>query len=207
RTWPDMSLRERLGAMVVAVGLVTVAAGCTAKGAAANADSSTAASPSVDASAEGGSVTTAQDSGAIEDTAMPAMSGESLLLRMEHLLEAISQNNAELASDVLFPRDAYVSSKDVNDPQSAWDNKVRGAFRRSIERLHKRTKGVERAKFVSFELGHALVQITPKKKDFKKQLWRVKHSKLSFTIDGKLRHLDIAEMTAWRGDWYITRLR
>ena len=60
---------------------------------------------------------------------------------------------------------------------------------------------------MSFELGHSVVQITPKKRDFKKPLWRVKHSKLTFTIDGKTRHLDIAEMTAWRGAWYVTRLR
>jgi hypothetical protein len=35
----------------------------------------------------------------------------------------------------------------------------------------------------------------------------VKHSKLAFTIEGKIRHLEIAEMTAWRGAWYVTRLR
>ena len=57
------------------------------------------------------------------------------------------------------------------------------------------------------ELGRSIVQITPKNKDFKKPLWRVKHSKLTFMIDGKERHLDIAEMTAWRGAWYVTRLR
>ena len=82
-----------------------------------------------------------------------------------------------------------------------------GGYRRAIERTHKRTKGIAHAKFVSFELGHAMQQVPPKKKDFKKPLWRVKHSKLTFMIDGKTRHLDVAEMTAWRGNWYVTRLR
>ncbi len=149
----------------------------------------------------------AGDGNGYEDTAMPASSGEDLQNRMRHLLEAISQNNADLASDALFPRDAYVAVRDSADPRKAWDKKVSGGFRRSVERMHKRIKGAQRARFVSFELGHSVVQITPKKRDFKKPLWRVKHSKLTFTIDGKLRHLDIAEMTAWRGAWYVTRLR
>jgi hypothetical protein len=109
--------------------------------------------------------------------------------------------------DALFPRDGYIAARDTADPQKAWDKKVSAAYRRGIERSHKRAKGIEHAKFVSFELGHSMQQIPPKKKDFKKPLWRVKHSKLSFTIDGKQRHIDIAEMTAWRGAWYVTRLR
>ena len=145
--------------------------------------------------------------GGFDDTAMPASSGEDLTMRMRHLLEAISQNNPDLASDALFPRDGYVAVRDAADPLKAWEKKVSIPFRRSVERTHKRMKGIDRARFVSFEIGHSMVQITPKKKDFKKPLWRVKHSKLTFTIDGKQRHLDIPEMTAWRGAWYVTRLR
>jgi hypothetical protein len=138
---------------------------------------------------------------------MPAGPNEELVARMRHLLEAIAQNNPDLAGDVLYPRDAYMASRDAVDPQKAWERRVSAAFRRAVERTHKRTKGVENAKFVSFELGHAIGQLTPKKHDFKRPLWRVKHSKLTFTIEGKTRHLEIAEMTAWRGAWYVTRLR
>jgi hypothetical protein len=152
------------------------------------------------------SASAALDAG-VDDAAMPQATSEELALRMRHLLEAIVQNNADLAGDIVFPRDAYVASKDAPDPQKAWERKLSNGFRKSVERTHKRTKGIENARFVSFELGHAIVQVTPKKKDFKKPLWRVKHSKLSFTIEGKPRHIDIAEMTAWRGAWYVTRLR
>ena len=137
----------------------------------------------------------------------PATANEDLSARMRHLLEAVAQNNPDLAGDAVFPRDAYVSTRDAADPQKAWEKKLSGAFRRHVERTHKRTKGVESARFVGFELGHSITQLSPKKHDFKRPLWRVKHSKLSFTIDGKQRHLDIAEMTAWRGAWYVTRLR
>jgi hypothetical protein len=50
------------------------------------------------------------------------------------------------------------------------------------------------------------VQIVPKKHGWKKPLWRVKHSKLTFVIEGKTHRVDIGEMVAWRGAWYVTRL-
>jgi hypothetical protein len=153
-----------------------------------------------DGAAEGGA-------SAFDDSAMPASSGEDLTTRMRHLLEAVSQNNPDLAGDALFPRDGYVTVKDVSDPPKDWTQHVQERFRRAVERTHKHMKGLEHAKFVSFEIGHSITQLMPRKNDFKKPLWRVKHSKLTFTIDGKARHLDIAEMTAWRGAWYVTRLR
>ena len=191
--------------LVVAVAIsATIGGGCSDKSSvAATPDAAVMLQNHLDAGAEAGGDT----GGGFDDSAMPASSGEDLTMRMRHLLEAITQNNPDLASDALFPRDGYVAVRDSADPQKAWEKKVSTPFRRSVERSHKRMKGIERARFVSFELGHSIVQITPKKKDFKKPLWRVKHSKLTFTIDGKQRHLDIAEMTAWRGAWYVTRLR
>ncbi len=155
-----------------------------------------------------GSANAAADGGPSEaDLVMPPVTSEELPLRMRHLLEAIAQNNPELANDALFPRDAYIATRDSADPQKAWEKRLSGAFHRAVERTHKRIKGMEGAKFVSFELGHSITQVTPKKHDFKRPLWRVKHSKLTFTLEGKERHLDVAEMTAWRGAWYVTRLR
>jgi hypothetical protein len=144
------------------------------------------------------------DSG-IVDEQMPATSGEELTTRTKHLLEAISHDNPDLGSDMLFPRDGYVGSKDSPDPGKAWDRKVSDLFRKQVHHLS-RTRGVEKAQFVSFELGHAVVQIVPRKHDWKKPLWRVKHSKLTFVIEGKTHRVDIGEMVAWRGAWYVTRL-
>jgi hypothetical protein len=179
--------------------------GCGDKTAAASTEITSA---KVDAAApDGGPKSATADAGSeIEDIAMPKASGEELDARMRHLVEAIAQSNADLAGDVLFPRDAFIVTKDSSDPQKSWD-KLQGSFKRSVERMHKHMKGIEGAKFVSFELGHSVVQITPKKHDWKRPLWRVKHSKLTFTIDGKTRHIDIPEMTAWRGAWYVTKLR
>lgn len=201
-----MTARGRFVAAVAVLSALAVA-GCSDKSAKATPDAAAMLQSRVDAGDPDGGGASASVSSDLEDTAIPASSGQDLDARMRHLLEAISQNNPDLASDALFPRDAYMLVRDSTDPGKAWEKRVSNGFSRSVERSHKRMKGIERARFVSFDLGRSIVQITPKKKDFKKPLWRVKHSKLTFTIDGKTRHLDIAEMTAWRGAWYVTRLR
>lgn len=198
----------RLVRLAALLALAVAVVGCGDKSNAAVPDGGDSAmlARAKDAGADGGA--TAADGGLSEaDLVMPPQTSEELPLRMRHLLEAIAQNNPELANDALFPRDAYISTRDAADPQKAWEKRLSGAFQRAVERTHKHTKGMENAKFVSFELGHSITQLTPKKHDFKRPLWRVKHSKLTFTIEGKQRHLDIAEMTAWRGAWYVTRLR
>jgi hypothetical protein len=184
------------------------AAGCGDKTAAAGQVDPSLTSAKLDGGREGGASAATADAGpVVDDVAMPKASGEELDMRMKHLVEAIAQGNPDLAGDVVFPRDAFIQTKDSTDPQKGWEKKVQGSFKRGVEGLHKKMKGVDGAKFVSFELGHSVTQITPKKKDWKRPLWRVKHSKLTFTVDGKQRHLDIAEMTAWRGAWYVTKLR
>jgi hypothetical protein len=194
-----------IGALIALSG----ATGCGDKTAAAGQVDPSLTSARVDAGKEGGPGAAAADAGpTVDDVAMPKASGEDLDARMKHLVEALAQGNADLAGDVLFPRDAYIQTKDSADPQKGWEKKVQAPFKRGVEGFHKKMKGsADGAKFVSFELGHSVVQITPKKKDWKRPLWRVKHSKLTFTVDGKQRHVDIAEMTAWRGAWYVTKLR
>lgn len=189
---------------MVALLATTFAAGCSGcadKSGAASLDAAAMLQSRLDAGDAGGA-----DAG-LDDTAMPASSGDDLHARMRHLLEAVSQNNPDLAGDAVFPRDGYVAARDSADPQKAWERRVSEKFRRSVGRMHKKMKGVEHAKFVNFELGHSIVQLPPKRREFKKPLWRVKRSKLNFTIDGKTRYLEIAEMTAWRGAWYVTRLK
>lgn len=203
RTVRSFESSLRLAVFGTAALLALGGSGCTDKSAAAPPDAAAILQAHLDAGDAGPTAETP----AYDDSAMPASSGEDLDKRMSHLLEAIAHNNPDLAVDALFPRDAYVALRDVPDPQKAWEKRVSNPFRRSIEQMHKRMKGIEHARFVSFEIGRSIVQVSPKKREFKKPLWRVKHSKLTFTLDGKQRQIDIAEMTAWRGAWYITRLR
>lgn len=142
----------------------------------------------------------------VDDDAFPSADRE-LDLRMRHLLEALAAGDPALAPDVLYPRDAWVRSRDASDPGKAWDHKTKPAFLRDVTKLHKRVKGMPRARFVSFELGNSVSHSPVKARDLKRPVWRVKRSRLTYTIDDKPKHLTIAEMTAFRGAWYVTRLR
>jgi hypothetical protein len=150
---------------------------------------------------------TMPDSGAGQDEALPPATSDDLASRAKHLLEAIAANNPELAADIAFPRDAYLASRDASDPSRAWEKNVRGPFARSVRTLNKRMKGLEHAQFLSIELGHSLTQVTPKKKDWKKPLWKVRHSRIAVSVEGRTQRIEIAEMTGWRGAWYVTKLR
>jgi hypothetical protein len=139
--------------------------------------------------------------------ALPPSQSDELTTRARHLLEAIAKDDPSLATDIVFPRDAYVTAKDAADPGKQWDDKVATAFQKQVHLLHKRTTGVERAMFTSFEMGVPISQVVPKKHDTRVALWKVRHCRLNFTIDGKLARIDVAELMSWRGAWYVLEVR
>ncbi len=147
------------------------------------------------------------DAGGPSDEDMPPSNPPELTVRLQHLFEAISQNKAELAADILFPRDAFMQVKDVSDPARLWESKILLNFAHDLSQAHKKVHGTDRIEIVSFELGHQVTQVVPKKRDFKKPLWRVKKSRVTYLLNGKREELLIAEMTSWRGAWYVSNLR
>lgn len=143
-----------------------------------------------------------------EDGARPSDATlAELNARMRHLVEAIAQDNPDLAQDVLFPKDAFAATHEAKDAHREWTKKIAKPFQKAVSRLHAQKKGAERAKFSAFSLGAAPREVSPKRGELKRSLWRVKHSRLDITIDGKTLPIEIAEMTSWRGNWYVTRLR
>ncbi len=201
------------GHLVGAVAIALLVLGCPSGG--AGGTDGSAAVGLTDAAPDGarrdaGDAATAMalpDAAAETEIALPASASDELTARAKHLLEAVAHDNADLATDILFPRDAYIAARDGDDPGKVWDAKVISAFRRHVHLMHKRTKGVEKAQFVSFEIGRSVIQTTPKRRDWKRPLWKVKRSRLTFTVDGRTQRLEIAEVMGWRGAWYITRLR
>lgn len=143
----------------------------------------------------------------VPDDALPDATSAELSTRAKHLLEAISKDSPDLALDIFFPREGYAAAREGQDAAKSWDIKLKPQFAKAIKKIRSRTKGIDRAVFVSFDLGKSITQIVPKKKDWKTPLWRVKRSVLTFTIDGKVHRLEIAEMVAWRGHWYVTKLK
>jgi hypothetical protein len=186
------------------VSLVTILVGLSGchglHGASADAGASDAAPDARDAMAEAGS-----DAGPSDD-AIPPTSSEELTVRAKHLLEAIAQDNGDLASDILFPRDGFIATRDAADPGKDWEKRVARPFRRAVHALSRRHKDLDRAQFASLELGHSMTQATPKRHGWQKPLWIVTGSRITFVVDGRTRTLPVREMTAWRGAWYVTRL-
>jgi len=141
------------------------------------------------------------------DEAIPPSSSEELTERARHLLEAIAKDQPDLATDILFPRDAWLAAHDAVDPGKDWEAHVATPFRKAVRAQSRRHHGLDRAQFASLELGHTLAQATLHRHGWKKPLWVVRGSRLSFVVDGRTHTLPIHEMTAWRGAWYVTRLR
>jgi hypothetical protein len=140
------------------------------------------------------------------DDQLPAAS-EGMAVRARHLLEAIASDDAALASDILFPRDGWTATRDAPDPGKDWDRRVASPFRRAVHVLSRRHEDYSRAQSVSLELGPALAQETPRPRSWKKPVWTARGSRVTFVVDGHARTLPLRELTAWRGEWYVTRLR
>jgi hypothetical protein len=157
------------------------------------------ATPEASVPAEAGAGTSFDD--------LPDAGPADLELRGKHLLQAISENDLSLAADIVLPREAYVTARDAQDPGGGYEPRFKAALSSQIARIRRREKGVDRAVFVSLDLGGAPARVEPRKREWKAPVWRVAHSKLTFTVDGRVRRVDVAEMIAWRGNWYVTKLR
>lgn len=147
--------------------------------------------------------------GASEVEPAPPPTSEELTRRMKHLVEAIAQNDVALAADVFYPRDAYIETFDVRtpDPGKHYDTKVKGAIAKQVAAVHRRTRGVAGAQLKSFDLGAQISRVEPKARAMRVPTWRARHAKLTYLANGETHQLDIAELVAWRGAWYVTRLR
>jgi len=138
--------------------------------------------------------------------AVPDGGAADLQTRGKHLLQAIAENDPSLAADILVPREAFVAARDVEDPGGVYESKLQPSFQSQIARIRRHEKGIDGAVFVSFDLGGPPVKEEPHRHEWKRPVWMIRHSKLTFTIDGRVRRVDVAEMVAWRGNWYVMRM-
>jgi hypothetical protein len=141
------------------------------------------------------------------DEAVPQSPAGELTERAKHLLEAISRDDPQEASDIVFPRDGWIATRDAPDPGKEWERRVAGPFRRAVHALSHHRAEYEKAPFISLEIGSTMLQETPRRHSWRKPLWTARGSRLTFIVDGRTRTLRLREMTAWRGAWYVTRLR
>ncbi len=143
-----------------------------------------------------------------DETVVP-MTSEEWVTRSKHLVEAVAADNPELAIDFLLSKDAYTqlyAEYAKKDATRAWERHMKKPFERAIHRLHRRRHSKD-AKFGRFELGTRLVKGPVGKGKQRRHVWHARGSRIFYTIEGREHHIAIREMIAWRGAWYISRLR
>lgn len=149
----------------------------------------------------------AEDAGFDESAlARPTEPNDALAKRMIHIVEAMAQDNPELAKDLLVPRQAFGALYDSKDATGAWDHKVKPGFERAIKQSRKGVRNPSTLKFVSFELGN-VDSVSPKKKSWKYTIYRATKSVLTVSAGEKTRRIHISEMIGYRGAWYVVRMR
>jgi hypothetical protein len=208
RAAPPRARAHDLLSCAAAAVIAATLAGCKGKG--ASGESPQDAAP-VDA-ALGEAGREARASSTVPKVPQPAddqlpTSTEGMDLRARHLLEAIAADNAVLANDIIFPRDAWIATRDASDPGKDWDRRVASPFRKAIHVLSRHNGALAHAQSVTLELGTAISQDSPRPHGWKKSLWAVHGSRITFVVDGQTRSLPVRELTAWRGEWYVTLLR
>jgi hypothetical protein len=187
--------------------LLLIALGaCKGRGATTDADSSSESWDGGANARDASRALVASDASPPDDTILPVPT-EELAARARHLLEAIAKDDATLASDILFPRDGWLATRDAPDPGKDWEVHVATPFRRAVHALSRRHHELNPIQAVSIELGGEIVEATPRRHGWRKPLWTVTGSRLTFVAGGHTRTLSIREMVAWRGAWYVARLR
>jgi hypothetical protein len=185
---------------IATVALGFAATSCKARDKVGSADATTR----MDGGAAPDASATAEIDATPPDDSIPPTTSDDLNARARHLVEAIAADDPDLAMDIVFPRDGWLATRDADDAGKEWDKVVERPFQHSIHVLARRA---EQAQFVSIELGHAVIQETPRHHGWKKPLWTVRGSEVTYVVDGHTRTFRIREMTAWRGAWYVIRIR
>lgn len=125
--------------------------------------------------------------------------------KVKRLWDAIVQDDPALASDVFFPRDPFLSIKNIRDPGRYYD-RLRKRFDQDIHTLHKETPDLQRAVFVRFQLAHRGGYVAVREEGNRLPYWASRHSRVFYRVDGELRSFEVRVLIAWSGAWYVIHL-
>jgi hypothetical protein len=139
-------------------------------------------------------------------TPVPARVSEELTQRMHHLVDAISNDNADLARDAFYPRAAFLKEHEAKDPAKLWDQKVLTGFKKNVHKLNKKLNGQAHVKFQSFDVGQVSEHVPPHSREWLIPTHQAHHAKLIVMLDGKPVTIPVTELVAHRGYWYVTKL-
>ncbi len=142
------------------------------------------------------------------DAAPPEPAIDELQVRAKKLFEAIQKDEPDIALALFFPKEAFITMKDMKDPAAYWDKLVK-QYKSAIHYYHRKLgKKASDAEFDTLELNtKSQVYVAPKKEFNKTGYNKVGKSKLRYKLKGKSYSFEIATMIDHDAKWYVTHLR
>jgi len=135
----------------------------------------------------------------------PPQDSEELQARAKGLFEAIVTDDPAKGEAFWFPKEPFVSLKDVKGPDKYWE-KLHRTYAHDINVLHKKRASWEGATFSKFTLGSAPKWVPPGDEGNKIGYYRTFRGKLDYDIEGKTHSIEVRVIISWQGRWFITHL-
>jgi hypothetical protein len=140
-----------------------------------------------------------------QNTELPPLASEDLSARAAQLFEAIKSGKPELADPFFFPREPFLTLKDVDDP-GRYHRQLVAAYHNNIRDLHKSRKSWEGAELRAIELVEKPKRIPPGREWNKIGYFRTKGARMEYEIQGRRRFIEVHTVISWDGRWYVTHL-
>jgi hypothetical protein len=154
------------------------------------------------------STSTTIDPGSLPQTAdLPSPSSAAFNARMQALWQAIVDGTPGEALVSFFPRSAYLQVKAVANPGADWQTRLVNNFDQDIAALHQTLgQAASGATLLGVDVPSSAVWVHPGAEFNRLSYWRVYGTQVRYEVDGAVRHLVIASMISWRGEWYVVHL-
>jgi hypothetical protein len=123
--------------------------------------------------------------------------------RAQRLFEAILHDAPEQASEVFFPRDAFLQVKAIPNPGRYYD-KLYARFQQDIHALHRVL--AKDAQFERFELAKPGGYVKPGEEGNHLPYWAARHCFLHYRERGQAKKLEVRVLITWQDRWYLIHL-
>jgi len=136
---------------------------------------------------------------------LPPLASDDLSERAGQLFDAIKEGRPELGDAFFFPREPFLSLKDVDDPGRYHAELVR-AYRHDIKELHTRRKSWDGAALRGIKIEEEPKRVPPGREWNKIGYFRTRGAKLEYEVAGHRRFIEVHTLISWDGHWYVSHL-
>jgi hypothetical protein len=139
----------------------------------------------------------------------PSLDSPLFKRHLDSLVQAIVNDDPELAKAFFFPVEAYEAVKAIKEPGKDWKRRLFRAFEKSVHQYHKKLgKHAEGTKLVRLDVDEERAKwMKPGSEGNKLGYYRVTKSHLILEDGkGKERKFELTSMISWRGEWYVVHL-